>query len=1158
MKKISKRLLSIVLAVMLMATTLPFGANSAFAAATDAEISALKEQIVNFQKAMDGNIYLNMKAGYDAYCAAFRIYDAAYYGSNNVSSSDVTTATSNLSSWLTNKTLYAAPTLTTPTITYGTQVPSDYIDGIVAMSSLTVSGGTENEGFKFKWIMPKDVVFIKGLGGGMKVPVSMAANNNGGFGGNDRAPLTLMLTNNASSSKTDNAYFKFMIPWKGRAQVSIDGGPTSASQFNWGNAWGGNTEVSNVPGYDASSNGEVSADNRGVKMSTNNKKVWNLYDSYIQVHNENFNFTNGLQTIPYGMTGRSMRWTTVWSTSIDDYHYYTNCGNFYVIDYSQVQSAIASVSSYVKFGYKQSTDTANHYYANYELDSILDALAILQEDPTTGFTSSNYATRASTVASRIQTGLSNLNTAKNNFDSSDKAKNYEGLKAKMYMTDSNNANKPNAKTAYKNGNSPTMHWTAATWSPFNTAYAAAETVFNSVTSNGYTATDLSTNVNNVNSTYLGLKALANFTPIDDAITAIQQAACDQLDSNHRFAKSTLTALVTKLNNATTYPYLNNYTTDAQRYTIDSDYDAAIQAEANALTALITSDLDLNSQIDISAFQGSIDDAIAVIDNYDPDAYEGIDTAKQYLNNYTVTLETVTIPGTCQVAVASPQACTKTQAQVDADIAGYLSSVHPRTYTVTLDGVSQGSFAYGTSQTFNSPTGSAVDWEYSYQSATSGSNVSTSLIQNKSSITINVNGNTTLTTMTPKGSDAGKITITYKSSLGKVFDVQYVTPNTTVNPATHAHPNYAGYTFTGYDTEAFTATEDKIVKANYEATSTEPFTIGFVNSDGLGTFKNPSNSQLETIPFNTRLQFSSDLLMNEVYEDEDPDTGDYIMGLEYYRGGDFKPGDVTVITQPEIAIFPDSKSDYVDVWGDDLYAISMVEPDNYNTWRTTGTGSNRHGRQMAVRTVSGIKEYDTTQCPNTERLLAVGDDLDHVWYAQESCYLVFYTQEQFEDAIQADIFEGIDPEADPESVAAVYAYSKTTRVVDSSNAEKNHLDFRGSTAVIPDGAEFVETGFVFSYKKNATAAERTAVQTATLDLQHVGTGSVTRIKMSDEKLTRRAYNTGYQFTLKYNTPISKYPSGTTIDIKYRTYVNYKVNGELKTAYSAEITPDTFTL
>ncbi len=1166
MKKISKRMLSIVLAIMLLATTLPFSATTAFAAATDDHITALKEQIVAFQTAMDGNIYEDMKTGYDAYVAAFKLYDAAYYGSNSVSDSDVVSATTALSNWLNSKTLYVAPSIaeSTRTITYGSQVPLEYSDGFVYATTPAVFGGTENSGYKFKWIMPKDVVFVKGLGNTMRVPICLGANNNGGFGGNDRAALGFMMTNNASSSKTDNAYFKFNQPWKGYYQISKDGGPTSASDFNWGKSWAGETASSNVPGYDAETVAATNDTNRGEKQATNNKKNWNLLDNYIYCYNENFNFTNNLATIPYGMTGRSMRWTTVWSTSTEDYHYYTNSGTFYVIDYSQVQSAISSVSNYVKFGYKSKTDTANHYYLNGELDAMLTALNSLQVDcnPTTGWTSSNYASRASTIANNIKNALAALNTAQTNFDESDKAKNYLTLKEKMYMTDSNNANKPDAKTAFKNGNSPTMYWTAATWTPFSSAYTTAQGVFDAVVANGYTATSLTTNETAVNDTYLGLKALANFTPIDNAILAIQTATGQQLDSNHRFAKSTLEALVAKLGNASSYPYLNNYTTAAQRYTIDSDYDAAIQAEADALTALIASDLDVNSQVDMSAFQGSIDDAKDVVNNYDPDAYTGLDTAKQYLDNYSVTLENVTIPGTCVVPVATPEACAKTQAEVDADIANYLSNVHIRQYTVTLDGVTQGSYDYGTTQTFASPTGSAVDWEYSYQSATSGDKVKSSLIAKKDSLTITINGNTTLTTKTPKGDDAGKIMITYKSSLGKVYDIEYVTPNSTVDPTANEHPNYAGYTFRGYDTEAFTATEDTVVRANYEATSAETFDIFFVNSNGLGEWKNPANSQKVSVPFNTRFQFKSEYFTEYDYIKywEDEEEGLAYQGFVYDMGGDFEPDDVTEVQAPTQETFLDSAAEegMTDVWSDNLYAISIVEPENYSTWRTTGTGTNKHGRQMAVKTVYGLKEYDTTEAPNTERLIAVGDGLDHVWRAQEGCYIVFYTREQFEDAIKADVFEGISTDADPDQVAAVYAYSKTTRVIDSTNGEKNHIDFRGTTAVVPDGATFVETGFIFSYKKNATEAEKTAVQNAVLDSQHVDSSTVYRVKVSDEKLTRRSLNTGYQFALQFITKLSKYPAGTTLDIKYRTYTNYMVNGQLKTIYSDEITPDTFTL
>ncbi len=1191
MKKISKRMLSIVLAIMLLATTLPFGAASIPAAdsATDGEIAALKTQIVEFQKKFDGaSIYTGMSAAYNAYCTAAKMYDAAYYGSTVYTSAQVISATNALETAIDQDHLkvWTAATAAPYNMTIGSAINTDYTKGIVYASAPELLGGYKEQALITVFGMPKNMVFLYD-GSTMTYPVVFGWANKGNNGGTNKAICGVNPTNN-TNTHTDNEYFGLNQVWTGSydwiSSKTDQNDVMPFDQLNFGAAMARQTNnTDRIPGYDAATT-DASGDDHSLNIdpginvfSGNFRKTWRQYANVVTYKGENMPWNNGLQNIKVGWAYKN--WDQKGITHYYHAYFFTEstggskgawANNILVIDYRNVNSTVQSSASLLNCNFDDfDTHEALTPYSDHELDDIIAKVEALQFDPTTGYTASNWESTAANYASRIQSGVTNLNAVIQAGPPADHSSTYNTLREKMYMTDSNYTSKPNARVAFYNGNTdeqdPTLpkYWTNATWTPFTSAYTAAQNVFNAVVSNGYVAdaSTLSTNATNVNDTYLALRALANFAPIDAAIQAIQNAACAQQDSNHRFLKSDLEALVSKISNSSTYPYLAK--SRADRVTYDLTYDSAIQAEADALTALATSDLNLSSQVDISALQDSVDDAKGVLDTYDPDAYDGLSVARSFLDNYSVTLQNVTIPGTCNVGVATPEACTKNQSDVDADIANYLSHVHPRTYTVTIDGAIQGIYEYGTTQTFASPTGSAVDWEYSYQSATSGDKVKSSLIANKDSLTITINGNTTLTTKTPKGDDAGKIMITYKSSLGKVYDIKYVTPNSTVDPTANEHPNYAGYVFRGYDTESFTATEDTVVRALYEATSAETFDIQFVNSNGQGEWKNPTNAQKVSVPFNTRFQFKNDYFVD--YDNlmfwEDEDSGEYLQGFAYDIGGDFAPNDIKVIEAPTQQAFMDSAAEegQYDVWGDNLYAISIVEPENYSTWRTTGNGTNKHGRQMAVRTVDGMKEYDTTQCPNTERLIAVGDELDHVWRAQESCYIVFYTQEQFEDAIKANVFEGISPDADPAKVAAVYAYNNPTRVVDSSNGEKNHVDFRGTTTVdATNGAEFVETGFVFSYKKNATAAEKTAVQNATLDLQHVDSTSVFRVKVSDELLTRRTLNTGYQYALHFATKASKWPTGTTLDIKYRTYTNYRVNGELKTVYSDEITPDTVTI
>ena len=1195
-RKAPKKLLSVLLALMLVVATIPFGsASSTFAAATDSDIENLHTAITSYLTKMTGGImYTNNMAAYNAYINAFKLYDAAKYGTNQISSSSAQSATSTLNTAVNNMQEWTGYTVTSPSFSYGNAVPSEYAESIIYASTPGYGfGGYEKEGFKYKWTMPQYVVAFYD-GHNIKIPMMMAANNNGGWGGNDRYALGFYPNTDAQDNQADSEFFHLIGVWNGHYEISKDGGPTAATDWNWSQAWG-HAVADNIPGYDYATGTTTGKENCGQKMTTNNKKRWWEYGNVLQYKKDtapsltgtNYNgtnkaFVNGLQTAEYSFNGISMRDTTVWSSSGQDWHYYFSSSNstkggkwggtFYIIDGRGITDAVSNAKQIADFGYQapvyntdgtiRRPESVNYYYLNHELDTLLTAMDNMQSISLSGFTSSNYASRAASVASDIQTKKNALNTAVNAGQPADSAAGYQELRNKMFMTDSNDAEKGNAREVYNAGNTNDLdaslpkYWTNATWTPFKNAYQSAEAIFDALGNGGsYNGgSTASSTATTVNDTYLALAALANFGSIDAAVQTVQAAASAQKGTNYRYLKSDIDALVAKLNNSTTYPYLHK--TVAQRVTYaKSTSQAAIDAEAAAIAALATSDLDLDDQVDISALQASVDNAKAIVNSADPDAFTGIDAAKAALNAYNsgTYVTNVTVPGTVAVSATTPEVCKYTQAQLDEEIAPFVQ-LQARQYDVTLNGNYVGTYAYGSTQTFDSPTGDAVDWDYTMQSATSSSAVKASTIVNKDSVEIVIMGNVALTTKTPT-SQTETIKITYKSSLGKVYDVKYVAPNASVNPLNEAHPNYAGYTFRGYNMDTFTATEDTIVVANYDAQGAENYAIGFVNAKGDNKFTNPTASKMENVDFNTRMQFSEEIFANELIEDEDPDTGDYTTTLCYYKGGDFKPDDIEVMTAPEVAPIAQTTSDSTENW-EGLYAISMVPESQYTTWRSNNTAQTGRNFAVVVDKTTGEKIYNTSAAPNTERILAIGDNLDYVWYAQENCYLVFYTKTQFRDAIKANVFENIAPDANPNQVAAAYAYSKTTTVRDASNGEKNKIQFRGTTVVIPESAQFVETGFIFAYKKNATSAERTAVQNATLTLQNVGNNGVTRVKISDDKLTRRTMNTGYQYALNFATKASKYTAGSTLDVKFRTYVNYKIGGTLYTAYSEEVTPSTF--
>lgn len=95
------------LSVLMVVTMLPTFALSASAAtshkASDSAATQLKSAITAYETKMNGTVYTNMKAAYDAYVAANKAYDAYVYGDSNVTLSTYTTnltnATNAMSAW---------------------------------------------------------------------------------------------------------------------------------------------------------------------------------------------------------------------------------------------------------------------------------------------------------------------------------------------------------------------------------------------------------------------------------------------------------------------------------------------------------------------------------------------------------------------------------------------------------------------------------------------------------------------------------------------------------------------------------------------------------------------------------------------------------------------------------------------------------------------------------------------------------------------------------------------------------------------------------------------------------------------------------------------------------------------------------------------------
>lgn len=107
MRKLTKRALSLFLAMLMVVTMLPTFAISATAAtskkASDSAATQLKSAMTAYETKMNGTVYKNMAAAYTAYVNANKAYDAYVYGDSNIDlsgyASTLTSATNAMSAW---------------------------------------------------------------------------------------------------------------------------------------------------------------------------------------------------------------------------------------------------------------------------------------------------------------------------------------------------------------------------------------------------------------------------------------------------------------------------------------------------------------------------------------------------------------------------------------------------------------------------------------------------------------------------------------------------------------------------------------------------------------------------------------------------------------------------------------------------------------------------------------------------------------------------------------------------------------------------------------------------------------------------------------------------------------------------------------------------
>ena len=826
--KVSKRLLSVLLAALLIVTSVPLMAITSFAKASDSSIAELKGQIDAYTEKMDGTVYLAMEDAYNAYIEAYKIYDAAIYGSNSVTTYQVTEAASTLKSateamtpWVRS---YATATYKFPGDSSYYTIPTSDVKNILyapATASMTAvvtdttgsywSGTKDGYGF-FRGAAPSALVVLYD-GNEVKIPVMTAWRNAGdattvydreGFGWfpNDAS---------ATASQVDNADLQLKKVWEGRYEMGTKTGDDAAKEsFQWqtgqSNAY---AITSTLAGYNYATS--IAATETSAKQGFN-ASYYKSYANILEYCGGSSGFTNGLKSVKIGWTGYMHRYKLAAGlTELNKAHNYwmgtsTSNSNVYcIIDYKSALDAIES--------HKDLLNVTDGYYLNGELTALLQAFAKCTVDVTnSGYTESNYKTRAAAIAKTLSEGADALNDISYIEDATE---GYRTLREKMFMTDPSDSEKPDTRTVYNEGNDP-QKWGRESWSNFEGAYATAEAVFDALVDGDYTVegdSNAATLADEVEIYYLALESQADFTPVDEA----KEYVLGELD-DYKYSVTTLQNINEQLPE---FYYLNK----ADRLRTFADANDSIIAEAGEIRALVDNTVTLEGEVLVKALE-------KVRSEYpEPDAVNGLANALR-------DIQAIEIIGDVDVAVVGRTIKGynyDSQQELDDEITGVLTTLTEaqqqgvQKYDVVVVDEAGNTLAtykdqpFGQEITVPSPTGKNVAWTYDYVSNTSNTDGKHEpvFLGTKNEVSFVVAGNTTLT-IADGSTKSNPVKLTYRTSQGYTYKIEYVEKsNTAINLNEDDVPNYAFYYFdkftvNGTKVTKITPSADTVIVAEYTA------------------------------------------------------------------------------------------------------------------------------------------------------------------------------------------------------------------------------------------------------------------------------------------------------------------------------------------------------
>ena len=526
MRSFTKKLTAAFIAVVMVVTAVPFTAFAATSHNTPAAAAELKAKITAYEDAMDGKVYKNMKAAYDAYIAACIAYDSYVYGNKNVDVSTSGTAYTNLNTALSNMTAWSSPSFNTSAYYFDDVATDGYSNVVYAVkgSSNMYDPGSDSEAGAtyIKLFIPKTTVLV--YDGTHEVSSPLVAETKRHNKTNIRGQTICYIA-------STNSTMYFTQAWAGYHDSDWTKWPTvTDNHFGYLTSDGRNNE------YDATNNTSRFWRNKLVYNGTGNTS--NYYETI-----SNITFTAmGYFDYTIGSDGTG---TTDMTSE------FTN----YVINFKPVITALdrtQSGSIAAKLYALRDSSTGDIPVSNYRnggLSNLLAAIdALTAINPNSYTYSSNVADAVSACATDIKNAVT---TASSTNAGSTDATGYAHLRTSIAA---------GQVPFYDDG---ADEYTAASWSVFNTAFTNAEN---------------------------HMKNLVNYSSASTAesLATALDSAIAQLETNIEYADTTeLEMLIAEADSAILKTAFFNTTTGvatARQDAIDVVWGGNYQALANKLTA----------------------------------------------------------------------------------------------------------------------------------------------------------------------------------------------------------------------------------------------------------------------------------------------------------------------------------------------------------------------------------------------------------------------------------------------------------------------------------------------------------------------------------------------------------------------------------------------